>query len=750
MLQRASKKGQITVFIIIGLVVVILIALLFTFRGKEVTDSLSQNEKNLLLTEKVSSDFRPLQDFVDSCIYNTAKEGIRLVGLQGGYIDTSSLLADKNDPTSPSSNSIYYWPEGDSYKIAYWWYMDSKQDCFNSGTCSFNSKQPDLTGSPNSIEAQLENYISTHVKDCLSDFSVFKDQGFEFSEKREPRADVTIGTSDVFVNLDYPFRAEKQNRKQDLNFFNVKLDVNLRDTYELAQKIAKQEAQNAFLEMQVIELIALNSGSEEDSLLPPFYQPSAFPINPRQIWTKTEVSSYLSSLLSSYVPFFQVLESQNFKMLSTESGTSTDAILQSMILPLGDSYFFHSVVFDYRNWWGLYLNIGQSEILTPTRSVPDYLLKFPVIGNVLSSVLPYNYQFAYDVSYPVVVTTTDDRAFNGEGFVFNIALESNVRNNLPVTESDVSFDDMDALYDSMFCNEEDYESGTIRIYTHDANGVGIPGTKVSFESVGTSCIMGLSEEHDDGVYFESKFPLAVGGILTLEAPGYITKKVVLTTQKDTDLVIDDIVLNKVQTKKVALKIFRNQKGPNGWAINPQPVDLRPSETAFISLKRIKETAFDDDFQTVIYFTSNTENPTIDLIPGTYTVEGNLQFDMSYENDAIESVVIPEQTESPCFLNIMCDPVTYPEIVFDSVFPEGTLFIDDEHGGTWELTNSELSKGDTATFYIIASPYVELGLSMSYDDMDEIGKSDYYSTVYYSGLIPCIDTTVCNKMLKVTS
>ena len=79
------------------------------------------------------------------------------------------------------------------------------------------------------------------------------------------------------------------------------------------------------------------------------------------------------------------------------------------------------VDFSYLDWWPMYLNINDQEVLMANK-YDSFLLAFIGLNE---------YVFYYDFSFPVWVTLTDPDAFNGDGFTFNFALEANLRKNKP-------------------------------------------------------------------------------------------------------------------------------------------------------------------------------------------------------------------------------------------------------------------------------------------------------------------------------
>src|SRR3990167_8250821 len=69
-----DKRGQITIFIILGIIIVGGILIYFLFRGSMGIDG-------------VSTEFEPVYDLYLSCLEDTASQGVSLLGEQAGYIE---------------------------------------------------------------------------------------------------------------------------------------------------------------------------------------------------------------------------------------------------------------------------------------------------------------------------------------------------------------------------------------------------------------------------------------------------------------------------------------------------------------------------------------------------------------------------------------------------------------------------------------------------------------------------------------
>ena len=758
-----GKRGQITIFILAGIAVLIGVSVFFFIRGSSFREQF-EDVTQRIVTERISSEFRPVQEFIINCARDVARDGIVKVGRHGGYVDSSLLRADRFNPTSATANSIYYWPGTEDYKVAYWWHMTSPDSCVSTNSCTFSSNKPDLEASMISIEGFLEEYIESEIHTCFDGFRSLRRNGFEIEERGPPVVDVTIATSDVFVEVRMPITAGLDGRAQDLSIYNTLLDVNLREIYNIASLIADYQANNAFLELQLIELIALYSGTGRDSLLPPVFDPavSQFETDRRHIWTRTEIKSSLMSILASYIPLFSVYESLNFNVVSSNSPIDR-AVFDLAWIFLNTTkhglpeYLEYDVNFYYRSWWDMHVKIGASETLSPTNMEVPIIGQFPLIGSGINRLMPLSYQFGYDVSYPVLVTIRSPDAFNNQGFIFNFALESNVRNTIPVSPSIVTADFTQSvggsLFRSMFCSKENFKSGDISVRVVDADtNEPLEGVSIDYHCAVESCMMGSTRNTGSDTILESKFPICPGGFIEASLLGYESVSIPLSTELDVGFEIPDIRLEKIREKDIQVKVLARIKSPSGtWSLDQGYKNLRDGESVVLIFNKIKTNNYDPDFSTVAFIDSSTSVVPIDIVPGEYEVIGQLILDTS-QNDNLNEVTIAAASETicPCIRIAgicMCstETIDFPDIPFGEIFPQGSLYLDNNHGGTWIVSAEDLDSTDLITFYIMASPYITEGIELKHSDLDQFGRSDFYSREYRSDLEPCFDTDeVCSQ------
>lgn len=197
------KKGQVTLFVILGIVVLAVIGLGIYFKG-----SLTQQAAQAQLAEKavVQPEVQEIYDRIFDCADKMSKESLTLIGLQGGYYQA---------PT----DSIPVEGEGISIAIGY-----------DKG----NNKLPSLE----QIRAQLETYVSTMMPLCI-DLSTYND--FTFTQS-VPVTRVDIMDNAVKFDVAYPIIAKKGGSVYDLGKSSkLSYMVRLKRIHDISQKIISRE-----------------------------------------------------------------------------------------------------------------------------------------------------------------------------------------------------------------------------------------------------------------------------------------------------------------------------------------------------------------------------------------------------------------------------------------------------------------------------------------------------------------------------
>jgi hypothetical protein len=201
-----TKKGQITIFIIVAVFLVVSIGIVFVVKNYSKTN---------VVTPPVGTE--NVGDFVTNCLKLTSENGLILIGRQGGYYkgSSSNIAYSGND-----SEKMQYFTELGSINIPYYW----------DGTSSSN--MPTIT----TIQNELSNYVKSNISQCLDDFSVFKQKGFTV-ENGTMEVSARILDEKVVVFLDYPVTITKADFTQKKTVYSVDVPTRLKIFYDLTRDL---------------------------------------------------------------------------------------------------------------------------------------------------------------------------------------------------------------------------------------------------------------------------------------------------------------------------------------------------------------------------------------------------------------------------------------------------------------------------------------------------------------------------------
>ncbi len=180
MLERRGKRGQVTIFIIIA-IVIIAVALFIIFLRPRITDLFMSEQR---ATEILASQVEPMRDAVGDCVTESSEEFFITLGEKGSYYDPGSLPR------------IYL--AGREYVVIM--YKDSNMVRVN--------KLQSLTEIQNQYIDYLNNEGYEKIDNCLNNFA-----SFERTMGVEPGArSINVDIKDDFIKftVDWPIIIKKQ------------------------------------------------------------------------------------------------------------------------------------------------------------------------------------------------------------------------------------------------------------------------------------------------------------------------------------------------------------------------------------------------------------------------------------------------------------------------------------------------------------------------------------------------------------
>lgn len=162
-----QKKAQITQFMIIGIILLILTSLFLYLRPKVIQEELATEEERL---ERIPLEARPVYLFIDKCVKDVSIPGIYLLGLRGGYLQTVRETKET---------------------AAY-------------GTISYGFKESrSLLPSLVIMETEISDYVGQALAGCVMNFSVFTAQG-KTIEAGTIGVGAEILADKVIITVNYP------------------------------------------------------------------------------------------------------------------------------------------------------------------------------------------------------------------------------------------------------------------------------------------------------------------------------------------------------------------------------------------------------------------------------------------------------------------------------------------------------------------------------------------------------------------
>ncbi len=609
------RKGQVTLFIIIGIILLITIALVIYF----VQVAEKPIERKAITPVVPIAEADPVTSYVLLCIKKTTIDGLDLLGSQGGYI-LPDYAQNPYAPTEADAVSL----GGKGPVSPYWWYMQSPNKCQDK--CAFETKRPELySGRKINIEEQLTDYVEENIAACVNNFAGLREQGYVVEEKSRPDVELIIRDNDILISLDWELEATKDKTTQDLANFAATVNVNLKEIYDLATDITNIEIEYTFLENAIKELVYSFSELDKNALPP--VSDMTFETGKETFWLKSKVQKKITQMLTSYIPLLQLSGTRNFNYVPSPPGVRDAEAYELMynrqfLIPMDTPHPDLEVRFYYLDWWKPYIDLNcDGELCRPDNSLLSE--SFFIFGI-------QKYNFAYDISIPVLVEITNPNALGGKGYSFKFFLEANLRNNNPFTSNTKLAAALKNLDSNLFCKANQRTSGEINIELKDyATKEFIDDASIIYTCGDTACALGTTAQ---GI-FNSKFPRCLNGLLEIKRQGYMTIYAPLTTgDKEGKLAIT--MYPEKELKVNARKYLYEKEGVRKWKLDTtefHPVDKEEELMVMIT----KEPGqFEDDFAAITDLSGGKEN-TITLIPGNYkiTITGFLT----------KNIVIPKDT-----------------------------------------------------------------------------------------------------------
>ncbi|MEK6899634.1 MAG: hypothetical protein AABX05_00780 [Nanoarchaeota archaeon] len=536
-----NRKGQVTIFIIMGILILLALLLVIFFRKELITFK----PEEIVPTEKGK-----IENYLTACLQGVGNDALNLIGIQGGYIDIPvSVVDDGNSRLQVSpANMIPYWARGNNVDI------------------------PSLED----IKFRMDRYIEKNMRGCMFTLQAFQ-ESYDLIEKSDLSSDTKITDAKVLFNLrwDVEIRSKSGEMITEVIDHVSESPIKLQHVYEVAKGIVEKEMDTLKLEDITQDLISLEH---------PDVPVAGMELScSKKRWDVDTVRNTLLELLRINV--------QQLKISGTDYADFPEDLTyyqNHYIWDLGKEFSYPAV--------SVLFNFDQTYpyIFAVTPLVGNSMVSSQLGGSdLLSFLCIQTWKFTYDLVYPVLVKVKDDTT----GYVFNTAFTVHLIKNIASREEPVAR----ASYFKDAVNNEDYcevmnipmtvfsyelvENPSTGVYDREP----LDSVKTSFTCLRYRCDM-LETEYDFSGRgpvsgYTTNFPYCVGGILRGEKDGYKEswQRVVTASGKEVELnLIPEL---KIPSDKV--KIIKHQL-INADTIGPG-VSMKDDELGAIKLTFRKNT-----------------------------------------------------------------------------------------------------------------------------------------------------------------
>ncbi len=206
-----KKRGQLTIFIIVGILLVASVSLFFLSRAGFIPQLLGGKPET------------SANVFLDSCLEEEIDEAIKIISLQGGYI------------SNPLNKTFTFTDEGVANDISYLCYNQGIGFCINQELVLLKH-----------LEDEIKNYIEEDVENCFIEMiDSFNRQRFEVGVGPNSGLnsfEVELNSKEVIVQTDSKVTLTKSGESSTQKNFRVSVNTRLYELANVVQEIVNKEA----------------------------------------------------------------------------------------------------------------------------------------------------------------------------------------------------------------------------------------------------------------------------------------------------------------------------------------------------------------------------------------------------------------------------------------------------------------------------------------------------------------------------
>jgi hypothetical protein len=218
-----NNKGQVSLFVVIALMLVIGIGVYVGF-------------KNNLFSFSDSDSFIEVYNYYDECIKQDALKALDIAGSQGGRIDVGEYIPGSD--YAPFSSHLNFL----GFPVPYWYYV------------SGNGLVKENVPSKSEIEKEIGSYIEQRISEC--DFTPLVERGFSVV-LGEPEFSVNINDDFIQVKSNTKLNVEKNGKNAEANIRTLQINSNFGKMFDSAKDLYEKQINEEILENYSVDVLRL-------------------------------------------------------------------------------------------------------------------------------------------------------------------------------------------------------------------------------------------------------------------------------------------------------------------------------------------------------------------------------------------------------------------------------------------------------------------------------------------------------------
>ena len=214
-----NKRGQITLFVIAGILIVVAVGIFVLFRSGTVQIPITSEQADKIVATQAAS----VRSYVEGCMEITVTRTLNTLGRQGGYI----------------------WPRSSRYSVPYEVFPDSPAMSYAlfKEDNQYKSFFPTLSEIKGEFISVMEG--NPDFDSCINNFNSFrKTVDVSAGEMKIDNSTIDFGekSGQIVIDFTYPLTLTKQDATTLVDDYSISIPINLAKIHENALLIMNQKA----------------------------------------------------------------------------------------------------------------------------------------------------------------------------------------------------------------------------------------------------------------------------------------------------------------------------------------------------------------------------------------------------------------------------------------------------------------------------------------------------------------------------